>query len=106
MDKLLKRYLKQDIIVTSFLSRDGAGDATYAAPVTVKGFLTGKTTVLISPAGVQRVSSQVIYFDEITGPTIKHEDQLTLPDGREFTVTDYKPYYNGKGEFDYVEVYL
>jgi len=106
MDKLLKAYLKQNIVLTSFISRDGAGDATYAAPTTVKGFLTGKTTVVISLTGVQRVSSQVIYFDEITGPTIKAEDLMTLPNGKEFTVTDYKPYYNRKGEFDYVEVYL
>jgi hypothetical protein len=106
MDPQIKKILNQTVIWKKASVPSGMGDITYGTPVSLKGYVAGKTTILLDEAGAEITSLFAVYFNEISGPLISTNDLLTLPSGRTSKVLSTRVLYAQDGELDYVEVLL
>lgn len=106
MDPQLKKMLNQTIVWKKVTGQSGMGDPTYAAPVSLKGYVAGKTTILLDEAGAEITSLFAVYMDEVSGPLISTNDLITLPTGKSSKVLSVRIFYAHNGPLDYVEVLL
>jgi len=106
MEAQMKARLNQSITLESYLSQTGAGVPSYAAAVTIKGFIVGRLLFRTNRIGEQVYSQQTVFVDETKAALIKTKDRLTLPGGLVCLVKDTQIFYSPKGPIDFGEVYL
>jgi hypothetical protein len=101
------KLLKQDIVVKSFKSLDGAGDITYNTPtVTIKGYAFGSQVTIINEKGLEVTSKVCTIINGTDASKVKNKDYITTPIGAG-TVIEVRPYFDPKlGSTDLVEVYI
>lgn len=63
MDAELRLMLNQSISVERFLSRDGAGDVTYDAPVIVPCYLYGEVARIMTLNNIEEISMFKVILD-------------------------------------------
>lgn len=113
MHPQVQRLLNQQLSVRKPIHRDGRGNVTYGDAQVIPCYLTGQVRMIRTLEGQEVVSSRTIYITgtdaELTELDKVREGvkyQVTLPDGSQPPILALQPYYNYKGELDYMEVFL
>lgn len=102
MDYSIKKRLNQDITVYPFISRDGAGDATYAEePTVLRGFMYGYTRVVRNLEGVEVISKKTLYLTQM----ITVNDLIMVGD-KKYPIIDFQIWPEENGDGGLVEVLL
>lgn len=101
------RMLNHKITWERFSSRDGAGKATYLAPVELPCFLDGRVKAVRNSLGYEAVSKLTIFLDGTSDAAlITVDDRITLPNGTRPPILAVERVYDEYGRLHHVEVYV
>jgi len=78
MDPCLKEWMNIDILWEAVISKSNTGDYTYAAPVTIKGYVAEGKKIRITGEDEEIMAKSTIYLDE-THVDVQEGDRLTPP---------------------------
>lgn len=108
MDSCIRKLMLLPVSWQKYLQQTGAGEKVYDTPVTLYGYKRDGYSMYRTPAGEERISREVIYFEgAATGVLdINVNDTITVPGGKKYYVMFIRPYYDDKGNIDIVEVLI
>lgn len=107
MDSELVRMLNHRIQWEKFISRDGAGKASYGTPIELPCFLDGGVRIIKNKMGYDAVSELLIVLDGTSEATqITLDDRIRLPSGKTPPILLVQQIYDEYGTLDHVEVYV
>lgn len=107
MYKSLLSWLNNDISYKKFLSRNGAGEITYAKPIAVKCYIVYEVKAIKNTFGDDIISTVTVYFDgsDSTFSGLTENDAYEL-NGKMYTTKALSKFYDQKGSVSVLEVAL
>lgn len=104
MDKVLRKMLQNDVIIKhQDGTKNAAGECNFGSPITYKGKVEFRETVVKDSSGKEVISKTRTFFDQDV--VVSVNDLVTLPSGEENPVIGIIIKYNEKGNADHKVVY-